>query len=494
LPANLESKRKRKIRFHREREGAIARSPSHEIQSFCGDCGRVAGRPDDRYRAGPFHWSIQTGDSQVRPRSGDTPPDAEDLYELPGPNWYRPWSPTIVVTGAGRSYRFGEDGRFREDGYLKCRLGGETLYGLSVGSIQATGQHIITNRALLLGNPGLPVETVAIVEEALLLDTESAGCIGAAASPPNALPAVKIIAQEQIRNAVRGIWLSRDPRLTDEEREALEAIQPQGELPSPVALTPWKWNDQEPLDMHEPLFLDVKYAHPFSKITPDWKLEPDQVDLTPRSTTATNPPAGNVVLLEERSYVTTAIVRALKGALLTNEMLNAFRKLVPARKPPSDFDANMFEEMDVLSAPLTAFDAKLFKETRLWQRAGALRLNKPEVIDVFEFPRTWDSGVRDPASTAGNSGLKWWTDLTPRLPFWACLNFRLQSAANPNEEASTVESPVCGLHFMFQISAGPVVAVTYSSKAEKMQRHQAHFWSSWMCTLIGLQITILQAP
>ena len=59
-------------------------------------------------------------------------PDPDNVYELPGANWYRPWSPHVVMTGVQRSYRFGEDGRFDANGFLQCRASGDTLSGLRV--------------------------------------------------------------------------------------------------------------------------------------------------------------------------------------------------------------------------------------------------------------------------------------------------------------------------------------------------------------------------
>jgi hypothetical protein len=52
-------------------------------------------------------------------------PDAAHIYAIPGARWYRPWSPQIVLQGAGRPYRFGEDGRFDTvNGTLLCRTSG----------------------------------------------------------------------------------------------------------------------------------------------------------------------------------------------------------------------------------------------------------------------------------------------------------------------------------------------------------------------------------
>ena len=363
-------------------------------------------------------------------------PDADSLYELPGPRWYRPWAPALLLYGTGRSYRAGFDGRFRADGFLQTRMGGETARALSVGAMPpVAGRQIIEKGGAFSATPGLPAETAALLEEALLLDTESATVMAAAAG------AGARGAAEQYRSAVRGMWLSRDPRLTATERDALKSVLPIGDLMSPVGISPW----HDPVD---PLFVDVNYAHPHSSITPDWKLEPDFVELTPNYPTspnpATNPPAGQVQVFDERAYVTATVPKVLESALVTKITLDAKGHPVKALAPPPGIDADTFKKMDVLSAPLTRFDGMLF-DAGFRQRAGALRINRLDLIDTFGLHRTWNSGIADPASPAGGPNLKWWTELSPRLPHWGRLRFRLQSAADPEQEASPIDPAIVGL-------------------------------------------------
>ena len=60
--------------------------------------------------------------------------DVKSLYEQPGPRWYRPSSPQVVIGKAGRSFRFGEDGRYdQENGILLTRSSGRTLRRLAPG-------------------------------------------------------------------------------------------------------------------------------------------------------------------------------------------------------------------------------------------------------------------------------------------------------------------------------------------------------------------------
>src|SRR5262249_28357693 len=77
-------------------------------------------------------------------------PDAKALYERPGARWYRPYAPQLVLQGGGRSYRFGEDGRFEPDGTLKCRVGGDPMFAIysSLGP-PVLGSDLMANAATL---------------------------------------------------------------------------------------------------------------------------------------------------------------------------------------------------------------------------------------------------------------------------------------------------------------------------------------------------------
>src|SRR5262249_19747323 len=113
-------------------------------------------------------------------------PDASNLFEVPGPRWYRPWAPHLVVFGAKRSYRHGLDGRFRADGHLATRVSGEAMIGLRVGSATVLAKDLMAS-TLPFASAGLPPAALELVQEHLLSDAENAPIMaqsaGAAAGP-----------------------------------------------------------------------------------------------------------------------------------------------------------------------------------------------------------------------------------------------------------------------------------------------------------------------
>ena len=367
-------------------------------------------------------------------------PEGARLHEVPGPRWYRPWSPNIVITGHGRSFRFGEDGRFEASGALRCRLGGETLVSLrtDVGGI-VLARNLVESMSALSTHPEMPPEARALAEEAALLDAGNASTMAKLALP-GATAAALAVAEDAFEDAVHALLLLRDTELTPEHRTQIVSMV-DGRVPSPVAFVEW----QDPWD---PLFLDVAAAHPFSSLESDWSIdgeegEPAGVEYQPLSQEATAPPSGQVELVEERSLLTSTIVHTLESQLLTKLTVDKYGNPIPAGAPPGGVDGDTFKKMAVLSAPLTTFDRTLVERGRR-ERTGALRLNRLSVVDAFGIRRDWDSGIPDPASTGGDETLPWWTPLPPRLPFWSRLQFRLMSAEEPGQEATFKESPLCG--------------------------------------------------
>jgi hypothetical protein len=360
-------------------------------------------------------------------------PDATNLYRLPGPNWYRPWSPQIVLLGAGRSYKYGEDSRFRDDGFVTCRFSGETLSGIRIGP-QATirGREALANAVPLTAMPSVPKEVRALVEETLLLDPDSSAVLRLQIS------ATTRLSDAVFKSAIRGLWLKRDSELLSEaENKAMAAVQGLGQVPSGIAITPWGE------DPHDPLFVDVEYAHPHSSLQEDWTLEPDSVEMTPAAPKATQPPAGQVIQLQERAYVTSTIAKVLDSKLVSKLSVDQKGNLVRAQTRPKGVEDTTFKKLDVLSAPLTQFDEKLFGTGRR-ERTGALRINRLELVDVYGVVRRWNSGITDGNSPAGGNDLAWWTELPPRLPYWSRLQVRLQAAFNPSVDATPLDPIICG--------------------------------------------------
>jgi hypothetical protein len=350
-------------------------------------------------------------------------PDKGNLFTQPGPRWYRPWSPQIVLTDAKRSYRFGEDGQFEADGTLLCRASGYTAYAIySNTGAQVQASALVANPVAITSVAGLPPDTQALLSEAAMLDTGSAPALAAT------LPvAQRAAAQTYFSAAIQGVYLRRLSNLSAATVNLLGKIQVEGEQPSPIALTPWR-------DPYDPLFLDTNYSLLSSSLATDWQLQEDQVEMTPLTPAATNPPASQSTVFNERCRVTATLTKVLERTLVSATTLNPVRATVLRQQAPNGLTVEAFQSMDLLSAPLTGFDTALFAAGQR-ERDGVLRVNKLSLVDVFGAVRPWDSGV-----SAGPS-----IPLTPRLPFWARLSFRLQSAADQNQEANSYTPAVCGI-------------------------------------------------
>jgi hypothetical protein len=390
---------------------------------------RLAPQVDGSGTSGGGYWvNIDDTDSLTQILVATTgasvsQPDAGSLYTEPGPRWYRPWSPQIVLTDAKRSYRFGEDGQFEANGTLKCRTSGYTAYAIySNTGTQVQGSALIANSAGFTSVAGLPSDTQALLNESVMLDTGSSPALAAVAPA-----AQRAAAQSYFTAAIQGVYLQRFSNLSAATVAALGKIQVQGTQPSPMALTPWQ-------DPYDPLYLDTNYSLLRSSLENDWQLEEDKVEMTPKTPAATNPPASQAEVFSERSRVTASITKVLQSALVTRTSLNPIGVTVLRQNAPNGLTQQVFQTMDVLSAPLTGFDATLFSRGDR-ERDGVLQVNKLSLVDVFGTTRQWNS-----ANAAGPS-----TPLLPRLPFWARLSFRLQSAADQNVEANSYTPAICGI-------------------------------------------------
>jgi hypothetical protein len=97
--------------------------------------------------------------------------------------FFHPNDPVVMISGANRSQRYGEDGRYNDDGTLTCRLPGQSITG-----VQVTGQPAVTAAALqakgLDRNPLAAYTQVpavpALVTEAYLADPRNAPAMAGA--------------------------------------------------------------------------------------------------------------------------------------------------------------------------------------------------------------------------------------------------------------------------------------------------------------------------
>ena len=346
-------------------------------------------------------------------------PSATDLHQVPGPRWYRPWSPHVVLTGAGRSFRFGCDGRFNSDGTLQCRATGETVSSIAVSSGPVIpGTTILANAGLLTVTSIAP-DCVSLIEEAALLDISSTPVL---ARVHNQAASLWTAAQT-------AIYISRDSsQVSASVNTALNFTVTKGVIPSPVALTPWS-------DPFDPLLLDARYTYLDSPIANGWQLQDDYVELTP-APNAPQPDADASTQFSERTRVTATLANVLKSSLVTGRTLDPNGHTIPATNPPAGVTAGQFDQLNMISAPLVHCDDLLIG-AGYRERAGELRIDGLDLIDVFGIAHSWTAAAGPvPANVA--------TTLTPRLPYWSRLKFRLQSAADPTAEADRAHPPVCG--------------------------------------------------
>ena len=348
-------------------------------------------------------------------------PTPGDLHRVPGPRWYRPWSPHVVLTDAGRSFRFGCDGRYSSDGVLQCRVSGDEVSSLQVnGGPTVAGSTVLFNPAAF---SALPPDFAPLLEEAALLDVMSARVIANVSKQ-----AVMLISSAQT-----SIYVSRDPsKLTGAVATAYNFTVLKGVQPSPVALTPW-------VDPFDPLYMDAKYTYLDSPIAGNWELQDDYVELTAVQGAAPAGTSGSAQF-SERTRVTATLANVLKSSMVTGRTLDPSGHLVPANTPPTfnnaSATADQMDQLNVISAPLVKCD-DLLVGASYRERAGALRVDAIDLVDVFGIAHSYPSpGDAVPSPVV--------TELTPRLPYWARLKFRLQAGADPTKEADRVNSPVCG--------------------------------------------------
>ena len=365
-----------------------------------------------------------------------------NTYAMPGPRWYRSWSPQVVLSDVGRTYKFGYDTRFRADRKVEVRLSGNTVSRITVGQYGAVAGADILGSTQMLAHAALPSTILSLATESVLFDPESSGSMAAvvsgAASPSRLNPVLssdvrpnppRAKAQADFGSAIQALWFARDSAF---DASALKSVQVLGQQPSPVAVTPW----QEPFD---PVFLDSNYSHLRSDLS-NWKVNEGDADFSVVSASAVT---GQPEVFHERSSVTATVVSVMQSALIGRTAIDPYGNNIPRNKPTAGLTDETFNTMDVVSAALTEFDPGLVKRD-LRLRAGVLRLNSLELVDMFGMSRPWN-GPEPESSVNVNISPNLTCLLPPRLPYWARYNFRLMSAADSSQEADTDSGPICGI-------------------------------------------------
>jgi hypothetical protein len=227
----------------------------------------------------------------------DLDPGSFERVFRPRPRSYLPQDPQLVVLGAGRAYRHGEDGRFGRLGFLPCRVAGSTLSVLGrPGQSDGVGRELLPKQLgtdqVLLPTAGLDVGAAleALVVEAHTLDP--------ALNPHEAeLDPLAQLRVDWIAAEARRSLPGAPPGAPPPEARVV------GRAPAPLAITlperPWY-----------PLHVDwsVKYAASPHAVH-DWKL--DDLDFEPRTAPSQLPTRE----LTGRAFLTPAPARYLADAL-----------------------------------------------------------------------------------------------------------------------------------------------------------------------------------
>jgi hypothetical protein len=424
----------------------------------------------------------------------------------PEQRWVLPADPVFLLEGAGRSLKYGADGRFTQDNTLVCRLSGFTVTELNWGAMDASGAVLPGFKAAISGddllirnveNGSVPVECEDLLRELVLLDPGSAQAAAQFASPGFGAATV---AQVAIKISVQQTawWATWDPRFDPGPLIAKSGIE--GTLPSPVAISP-------PDTPWFPVHLDWEIQFiPSFKPLQDWDL--GEIDYSP----TTAPPSQGAITMSGRTHLTggagrvaaLTIRKALEqaargGGAVSLQPASHYRfysevsmalvarynqvaqtmaaKLAAASSASSDAVdrselediASLLENMDVLVGALDAFHPNLrggypkggldapadgSVPTPFFPfRAGFLRVNRLRVVDSFgqfvDLAGSSDKAKVDPqrlllSETVSLEDQPGLAGLPPRFTSQARVRLRFTSADGTSVKADDLVSPVCG--------------------------------------------------
>jgi len=445
---------------------------------------------------------------QLKAKLADFCPDWQ-LQKLDEPRFWRPNDPVVLLAGKPfqRSSRHGEDGRFRNDGQLLCRLSGQEISGLKITIPHAKIKDVEFGPQDLdawcpaffeQAKPSIPAEIANLFRECLLLtiDSKRAHEISTAAYEKNepGLAAdraadVKNLAADLIKKYFKKVWeIVRDPENLDPDLrydDGQTVWEFDGKFPSPVVLNTWEKNPWLPLFLQWQVSW-IPSSDDTARVLENWELteqgtgfkwggpDPGRLDRKTvySGTTVLTPSAafnfsdrlrrynlthGNQKLkdLQTRVSQMNMLCQSLGGFTENLLMRKAYLELNPLDPGKGDngphFSAisGVVQDIDWLS-PLV--DKPFFPI-----RAGHLRLEKLWIIDAFgqvfklEGEPQGDK-VTHPLLPAGLAGPDGFLRLEPRLNQPARLTVdwpaagRWEPAGDSNSPLGEDEefNPVCG--------------------------------------------------
>jgi hypothetical protein len=315
--------------------------------------------------------------------TGVAPNQTNELFQLPSMKTYsdnslwKPMEPVVLLTGAGRANKHGDDGRYNEDGKLSCRISSELLHLTNmVRAMPIIGGNLLSVSPIKIYPPEINTNNLPAAISPLIME----GSLFINENDPNAL----------LNGAIQ-------------EHKKLSAVNRSqniaGQIPSAVAVIPWTqaWS---------PLFLDweIKWMQtPLNKMD-KWEYDGEHdfnftgafSDLTAANTfvgrTFVTPQAINVfgASLKQhiKNHATSEISGQERGTPATDDAL----------KTKIETITNWLKDLsgqDIMAQSLGGLNEYLInKEHRLalWpQDAGAQSAdlvygNKSGTVPIFNLP------------------------------------------------------------------------------------------------------------
>lgn len=418
-----------------------------------------------------------------------------------GQPFRRPSDPVLVISGAGRGYKHGEDDRFSSDGTLFCRFTGQAVSGIAV----TTPNGVVTLTDFpppKLPLTDLPAETADLLVEGFFLDLTSAPLIAQAAATMSGTPdpwqLLAGIREEQSLVWNPALHPALDVR-TLAEASGLVFQYALGALPSKVGVQVWSppwyplyvdWSfdyfpgdlDQSAALSHWDLPLGGGSTDPFDDFTYDWTGgSPSQqyrlgrtgrTFLTPEATDVLRAQVEKLILAFADDPAARSDLWALQDTLaylrradVLSQALNGFNLGMLERDPglfalPSDHSLDRF--LDPPGAP--AFNPDSTPVPNLPGvvpppfnpiRAGHMKLTQLWVVDAFgqvlkiidpaggSLPPTAAPVLGSDLTTASDPDL---AELKPRITQWSRLQLTLLDATDDDVEVGVHAgaNPVCG--------------------------------------------------
>ncbi len=137
------------------------------------------------------------------------------LKAAPAQPYWHPADPVVLVKGAGRGLKYGEDGSFNAEGTLCCRLPGQTVTGLNVADVSITAAEygqvaaFTAPSAYLSQYPAAP-SIVSLLVEVFFSDPNNAAIINEV-TPSASVAAINSAITSLLTGGSAGSWSGTPP-------------------------------------------------------------------------------------------------------------------------------------------------------------------------------------------------------------------------------------------------------------------------------------------